>query len=205
MNQHLPMYTITHSTTEISSRNYIDQYRDTTRFIGYCKACDRYGRCWACPPFEFDSESYIPSDGYIYIIGTKISFTPHLISTNTDSGQCVHITTQIIKEVRVELDQKLVALEKVFPGSKAFFAGTCLLCDKEQCTRIKDQPCITPKQIRPSLEAIGFDVAKSAEELLNIPLKWGNENKFPEYITLVSGFFCNKKIPLFFLNTDLSL
>ena len=33
---------------------YIAGYRDFGRVRGYCRECDRYGNCWACPPYDFD-------------------------------------------------------------------------------------------------------------------------------------------------------
>ena len=43
--------------------------------------------------------------------------------------------------------------------------------------------------MRPSLEACGFDVARTASELFGIEMKWGSGGRMPEYLTLVCGFF----------------
>ena len=45
--------------------------------------------------------------------------------------------------------------------------------------------------MRPSLEACGFDIARTTSELFGIDLKWGSEGRIPEYLTLVCGFFHN--------------
>ena len=45
--------------------------------------------------------------------------------------------------------------------------------------------------IRPSLEACGFDIGKTVSELLHIELKWSDNGKMPEYLTLVGGVFKN--------------
>ena len=50
----------------------------------------------------------------------------------------------------------------------------------------------TRKKVRPSLEAFGFDIAKTLSELFNIELLWGKDGKLPEYLVLVSGFFHNE-------------
>lgn len=31
----------------------VADYRDADKFIVYCKQCNRYGNCWACPPYLF--------------------------------------------------------------------------------------------------------------------------------------------------------
>ena len=47
------------------------------------------------------------------------------------------------------------------------------------------------KSIGPSLEACGFDIARTTSELFGIELKWGTDGSLPEYLTLVCGFFHN--------------
>ena len=46
----------------------------------------------------------------------------------------------------------------------------------------------------PSLESLGFDIGKTASELLGIELKWSEPGSsgLPEYFTLVSGFFSSR-------------
>ena len=60
------------------------------------------------------------------------------------------------------------------------------------CTRNCGTPCRHPEKVRPSLEAFGFDIAKTLAELFNIELLWGKDGKLPEYLVLVSGFFHNE-------------
>ena len=45
--------------------------------------------------------------------------------------------------------------------------------------------------MRHSLEAYGFDVAKTIKYLFEIELKWSKEGMIPEYIVLVSALFYN--------------
>lgn len=46
------MYNTTLIIAEIDLGEYIRDYREPEKFIGYCKQCDRYNSCWACPPFD---------------------------------------------------------------------------------------------------------------------------------------------------------
>ena len=94
-----------------------------------------------------------------------------------------------MEEVRKDLDKNLLELEKQYPQSKAFFAGSCQICQMGKCMRIAGKPCISSERVRPSLESLGFDVSKISTELLNIEMKWSKNGILPEYFTLVSGFF----------------
>lgn len=89
---------------------------------------------------------------------------------------------------RRRTDTLLLDMEKTHKG-RAFFPGSCLIC--QSCTRTENKPCIYPERVRPSLEACGFDIGKTASELLHIELKWGEQGKMPEYLLLVSGVFGN--------------
>lgn len=188
------MYKTEQIVAEIALKDYIGNYRDTDKFIAYCKACDRYKSCWSCPPFNFDAEEYIAPFQRAYIIGTKIILNENLIRDNQGWDKCTKTSYEIIEEVRKILDDKLLMLEIQYPESKAFFAGTCHICPKGECMRIKGEPCVSPESIRPSLESFGFDVCKTSSELLNIEMKWCSNGILPEYLMLVSGYFTSKEI-----------
>lgn len=183
------MYKIRHTTAKIEVKNYISNYRDTVRFIEYCKKCNRYNTCWSCPPFDFDEDKYISDLDTAYIIGTQILIEKHIITENKGLNRCETVLYEIIDKVRLELDKTLLDIETKYPASRVFFAGTCRNCMLECCTRAKGNPCINPHTVRPSLEALGFDISKTSSELLNIEMKWSVDGDLPEYLTLVSGFF----------------
>ena len=182
-------YTLNHSSVKIGVKELTDRYRDVEKFIAYCKACNRYNACWSCPPFDFDTDAYLASYQTACIIGTKIILDKETIESHQGWDNCTKISYEIIGKVRKELDDALLNWEVQDPESKAFFAGTCRLCPTGQCTKITGAPCISPEKIRPSLEALGFNVSDISLELLNIEMKWSYNGILPEYFTLVSGFF----------------
>ena len=137
-------------TATIPVAEYMANYRDAEKFIGFCRQCTRYNTYWACPP-------------------DVISFGKEMMETE-----------------RKRTDELLLEMEKTYKG-RAFFPGSCLLCPT--CTRTEGKPCLYPERVRPSLEACGFDIGKTASELLHIELKWGDKNRMPEYLLLVSGIF----------------
>ncbi|MDR2450289.1 MAG: DUF2284 domain-containing protein [Candidatus Accumulibacter sp.] len=194
-----PMYRIRHFIAGIRLADYLKSYRDAPRFMEYCKACNRYGACWSCPPFEFDTEEYLSPYEMAYVIGTKIVLHEDTIQENRGSDECGKTACGILERVRPGLDRRLLALEKRYPVSRAFFAGTCPICPAGACTRVAGKPCVVPEKIRPSLESFGFDIGRTTAELLNIELKWSRDGILPEYFTLVSGFFSQRAIPGFSL------
>ncbi|MDR1182151.1 MAG: DUF2284 domain-containing protein [Bacteroidales bacterium] len=190
------MYSTSHIIAETSLENYVRRYRDADKFIVYCERCNRYNACWACPPFDFDTGAELSRYKMAWIIGTKIDIEEEVIAHNKGWELCTPLTYQIIEEVRFALDEKLLNMEKKYPGSKAFFAGSCHLCALGKCARIKGEPCVFPDRIRPSLESFGFDMSKTATELLNIEMKWSRNGVLPPYFILVSGLLTVQKIPL---------
>lgn len=174
--------------------DYIANYRDADRFIVYCKQCDKYKNCWACPPYDFDTAEYILKYERIYIIGTKISLSEDIRRKCKNVEESKSTGAKAIADVRKVLDKQLLDVESNIVDSKAFFAGTCHICEPEDCTRIQSEPCRYPDKIRHSLESFGFDIGKTTEGLLGIELKWSNDSSLPEYFTLVSGLFTNQEI-----------
>lgn len=169
--------------------NYIAEYRDCQKFIGFCKECKNYGTLWSCPPF--DKEIDLSEYKFAYILGTKVlidSKTRHSVDT---VEQRTRLTYDILLDIRKVIDKKLLELEKQFQGSLAFYAGSCRQCEDNICTRTQGLPCTKPQKMRSSLEAIGFDMGKTTSELLGIEMKWSTDNVLPEYFTLVSGFLTN--------------
>lgn len=188
------MYRTENTTATIPAGEYVDRYRDAEKFIGFCKACSRYDNCWACPPHGFDADAYLSGYSTALIVGTRIVPTPSARAGCATPEQSRETGRQMIAEVRRTLDTRLLELERKYPRSRAFYAGTCHLCPEGTCTRTEGRPCRYPDRIRPSLESLGFDIGKTASELLGIELQWNEPGSagLPEYFTLVSGFFTNR-------------
>lgn len=169
-------------------QEYLAGYRDFGRVRGYCHGCSRFGTCWACPPYSFDEEQCLRRYGTIDLLATRITPAEGIVLTR-------EVSEEIIRKERRRLDAMLLRREREAgldeSGSnlqaRAFFAGTCLLCPPEQCTRRCNAPCRHPESIRPSLEAMGFDISRTASGIFGIPLQWASDGNPPAYLTLVSG------------------
>lgn len=172
-------------TVQMPVAEYMAHYRDAEKFIGFCRQCERYNTSWACPPFTFDVEKYLSRYNTALIFGMKITpLHPQEITNVISYGN------ELMDTVRQPMDIHLLELEKEYNG-RAFFAGSCRLCSP--CTRKEGNPCTYPERVRPSLEACGFDIGKTTSQLLNIELKWGGQDRMPEYLTLVGGVFFTSK------------
>lgn len=159
---------------------YILHYRDERRFMAYCRECRRYGNCWSCPPFH-DSEDYLSGFRNLLIVCTQI------IPLTVEVPDAVEAGQELIHKERSRLDKRLLALEEEYNG-RAFYAGSCILCPWEACTRRSGKACRHPSRIRRSLEACGFDLGRTTSELFGIEMKWSESRNLPEYLLLVSGF-----------------
>lgn len=184
-------YKLDNIISSLPMQQYLDEYRDESKFIGFCKQCDRYNRCWSCPPFEFNVTELIQKYNNIGFLATKIVFNVASSSLSNGGIDNKHLIQSIIAEVRGKLDIELLELEKTLENSYASYAGTCYWCPKESCTRIDNKPCRFPDKIRPSLESFGFDIGKTTTQLLGVELKWSKNGELPEYLVLVSAMLSN--------------
>lgn len=96
----------------------------------------------------------------------------------------------IMRPARIITEDILLRLEKEFEGRAFTFAGTCFYCPEDTCSRIDNKPCRHPELVRPSLEAVGFDVSATAR-LAGVEIMWGCDNHLPSYLTLVTALFHN--------------
>lgn len=175
-------------TADISVADYIGNYRDEARFLRLCQECPNYGNSWGCPPFDYDTETFLQQYKNAHLIALKLTFA--------DRDIPVTQTQEIIMPARKYLDIILLGLEKKYGGRGFSYVGTCLYCKGRECARRFNRPCLHPELVRPSLEAYGFDIGRTLSELFGIELKWGHDGKLPPYLVLVGGFFHNADCPV---------
>lgn len=176
-------YTAEDFTAELPVADYIARYRDAERFIGYCRECPNFGHSWGCPPFGDDVERQLRRYRTALLVATKI--------TPSESGRPLSDAAGLIRPERMRLERRLLDMEELYGGRAFAYVGTCLYCPEGSCTRPDGKPCRHPQLVRPSLEAYGFDIGRTAAEIFGIELKWGAVGLLPEYLTLVCGFFHN--------------
>lgn len=156
---------------------YVKICVDIPKFLGYCKECPNYGNRWSCPPFEKDPMEIWSQYKILRLIAYTLPNEP---------GQDVAAALDNLKTAKDRMMAELLEQELFIPDSFALSAGTCILCG-DHCTRPEGKPCRKPEQMRYSIEALGGDVAKTAEYFLHKPILWIRDNVLPDYLMLVGG------------------
>ena len=174
-------YTTEKYFADIDAKTYIDEFRRTDYFIEFCQQCKNYNRRYGCPPFDDETLSLVEDYEKVRIMGVKI------IPNNKQLP--LSAANDLMKPVITEMNEELLELEKFLGGYAFGFVGTCPYCGGAPCARISGKPCRHPEKVRPSLEAFGFDMSKTAKDLLGLEIKWSQGELIPEYLTLVCGVF----------------
>lgn len=175
----------------VSMDDYIRRFRDAERVAGYCRQCRNYGHHWGCPPFDYSVEEQLSRYREVLLVAARIYPTEQHLPMETGM--------QCLWPVRSELEKIVRGLETVLDGRAMGLAGQCPYCGAQPenfqagmpCAKTEGKPCRHADLVRPSLEAWGFDIGMSAEQLLQIPILWSTDGLTPEYFTLVCGFFHN--------------
>lgn len=177
----------------IGMDEYIRRFRDAERVAGYCRTCPNYGHHWGCPPFDYSVEDELRRYREVQLVAARI-YPEEKHLPLTTGMRCLW-------PVRAELEHIVRSMETTQPGRAMGLAGQCTYCGASPdglpcskalpCTKPQGLPCRHPELVRPSLEAWGFDVGKTAEELLQTPILWSSDGLTPDYFTLVCAFFRN--------------
>lgn len=192
-------YHVEYLKATVPSAILMEQYFDQERFLALCKECVNYGRLWSCPPYETDGSDLIRNARWVDLLGVKIVFSPALIEATKGKHQIGVVTRRILEKEKGDMDARVREMERNTAESTALSSGGCHLCREtgcedldyhsgppEFCSRMTGKPCRKPNQMRYSLEALGFDVSRIAEDLLKTPLLWSAE-QLPQYFVLVNG------------------
>ena len=173
----------------LPAAEYIARYRDVERFERLCAACPCYGQRWGCPPFDGDRLAEVDAFSTVTLFACVI----------TPERRDVPLSrVDLVMWPEVErLNARLIELEKAVGGLAMGFTGRCHYCLGEACTRPQGLPCRYPEKVRPSLEAMGFDVDATARGLLGTPLEWSRDpQRLPEHLTLITALFHNNLQPI---------
>ena len=168
-------------TVDCTTERYIAEFRDTERFLAYCRECDNYGKRHGCPPIDAAVYARVGEYERVRIIGVKI--------VPDRSGLPLSAAHSLMEPVVQDMNRKLLQLEKELGGFACGFVGQCPYCGDAPCARRQGLPCRHPEWVRPSLEALGFDVEKTAAVLLEWEMRWGHDGMLPPWLLLVCGVF----------------
>ncbi len=180
------MFSIDKSSIKIDMHHFVSNYHDLEQIEGYCKVCPKYKKCWTCPPFDFCINDLMSKYKYIEIFAFKAIINTDLQYSKSEKSE---LLTSIFKQARIISDEEVIDAEQKTSDSLAFYAGSCIICPS--CLKNIGEPCAYPNKSRLSLESIGFDVSLITSKLFDTELKWGNDEKLPEYLVLISAIMHN--------------
>lgn len=168
-------YIVEQAEAIVGVEEYLTDFVDVEKFLGFCKECSNYEINWGCPPFDFDVEKFWGKYKTLHL------YARFLISKDKDGKALIEGLFAEKEKFAIEL----LAKEKAVSGSMALSCGSCKVC--EICNRIEGKPCLHPEYMRYSIEALGGDVAKTAERLFGKPILWVKDGIAPEYLMLIGG------------------
>jgi predicted metal-binding protein len=177
--------------TEIKEANiavadFVRDFVDVEKFLGFCEQCENYNVRWSCPPYDFDPLEFWKEYKTLKIIGIKIIFNEETAGKEVNHEDCVALYDEVLKIESVKLYRALKKEEKKTKGSCLLNPGCCHLCGDTMCDRNKGA-CPKPAGRRYSFESLGSDVGKIASELLYFDLLWIEEGKMPSYLCQIGG------------------
>lgn len=161
-------------TRSLPMSEYISSYRDEEFCAEACKRCPNYGKTWSCPPFDNDMMVY---DGTIELIMVRLEM---------ESPLPYERTVEFMADLKREITPALLEYESRIEGRAFSLAGKCVVCHAP-CARTLALPCRHPDKVRPSLEAVGFDLVKTADKLFGNPLEWSRPGEGINHISLILG------------------
>jgi len=165
----------------LATKEELMRFHDAVRIEGYCKACDKHGSVWSCPPFGSPPLESYPEWTHVVLLCHKCP-----VRQETTQAQLM----ELFHSARAAFNIRIRELESRQPGATALVAGQCSGC--EPCSRLEGLPCRFPEQMRHSLEAIGFDVTQLSESLVGQKLHWPKSG-MPEYLMTVGALLCPDK------------
>ena len=174
-------YTSERFSAEMAADEYIARFRQEERFLALCWQCGNFGARHGCPPFDVSPLEVLAPYRTVRIVGEKL--------VPAADGLPLDAVEALMSPALAELNRDLLEEERRLGGYALGFAGSCPYCGGAPCRRKSGEPCLHPDKVRPSLEAYGFDVGRTARELLGLEILWGAQGKLPAYLTIVCGLF----------------
>ena len=106
----MSIYTVENFTSDITVEGYIAEFRDEPHFLELCKQCTNYGKSWGCPPFDFDTESFLRQYKYAHLMATKI--------IPEDKDIPIEYTQKLILPERIRIESELLDMERKYGGDR---------------------------------------------------------------------------------------
>ncbi|HBF37380.1 MAG TPA: hypothetical protein DDW50_08680 [Firmicutes bacterium] len=170
----------------IASQELI-KFLDKEKFSELCKSgCPTYDKKWACPPYSPSYDQY-----------AKLYSKAMLVCFFCTMDQFGYIKNDYLKIkaansiLKSRMDKFMRNLETEL-GGEFLSNGSCRICKPCSCKN-KEGGCKNPTKRRYSMEAVGLDVGKISEDILEHKLFWYGKNRLPLYTSVVSCLLNNNQ------------
>ena len=150
--------TIQYYETEIPVKEYVKDYVDIPTFLSACKTCPNYGTVWSCPPYSFDVSDFWMKYQTLKLYSSKIIFPESALLQTYRPEEIRQILDTCLFPEKQRLSDRMMELEKQYPGSVSLSAGACSSCP-EGCSEQTGSPAVflTPCGILSNLWAEMWD------------------------------------------------
>lgn len=165
---------------DIPVADFVTRFVDVPKFLLFCESCPNYGKRWSCPPYEFRVPAFWERYEQLSLMAMQV--TPQ---TAEEKERAAKDGMAFLMPYRASLEAALTQKERMKKGSYRLNPGRCVGCGV--CARVDGKPCRREDMCRYSLESLGADVGRVSEELLGVPIVWGQNGQAPEYFLLVGG------------------
>ncbi len=159
-------------------------YHYPEEVLGYCSRCKNYGRFWSCPPHSIDILEYLQRFQYAYVIGIKVPLDQSLAK---DEALAYY------HKQKIKLNESLQQLQSRLTDAKVLVAGECWYC--KECSREKNQACVSPEKLSYSLESLGIKISALIEQEFNDKLQW-QKDQMPDSLYVVQAVLANSHLNL---------
>ena len=181
----LPQLRLSRLSAVTDAQEYVKRFRDRERFVALCRECPMFGRQYGCPPFDADPAGGCLSGG---TFTTYLDVIEPVVSDGAESLP-LSLAEPVMAHVRDMAEPELLRLERASGGRAFVGVGRCTRCGSLPCARLAGEPCRHPESVRPSLEAVGFDVEAIARELFGVRLMWSADGRMPARLHLVTALW----------------
>lgn len=178
------LYTTEIITKTIPTSEYKQKYVNLNTTMTACKQCPNYSKNWACPEFNEDVLKYWDKYETLELTLTKIIFKKEALNKSYSQEELMLIADNSLFRQRNLIISQMEEKEKELNG-KFLSAGYCGKCDR--CSRLDNNKCKYPDKCHNSIESIGGLVADTLSGVFNEEIKWIEESKLPENLSLLVG------------------
>lgn len=160
----------------VDCSEFLSKYQKVEKFLPMCRSCRNFGKLYTCPPFGDEIYSVLKNYRSLELFVMRV-----------DASQMIGY-----EQARDYFDKEMLNLERENGGSLAFFAGSCTICGKGNCSREKGEECRHKEFSRLSLEAVGIDVTSALSDHFGVKLEWASESGTPSTMHLLSALAVDK-------------